>query len=117
MINISSPSAIYDGDTPLGAVCDAIANNKDLAPQIQVALVKYHEAQKQEANALRQKLADNEAYQKEAISRAKAVIEAGDFSKLPEILEFAEKNFKQREIDKILEQEAELAKRKQALGL
>ena len=117
MINISSPSAVYDGDTPLGAVADAIANNKSLAPQIQVALVKFHEAQKQENANLSKRLADNEAYQKEALSRAKAVIDSGDFSKLPEVFGFAEKSFRDREIEKLLAEEAALIQRKQAFGL
>lgn len=117
MINISSPSAVYDGDTPLGAVADAIANNKSLASQIQVALVKFFDAKNQEISSLSKRLADNEAYQKEAISRAKTVIDSGDFSKLPEILGFAEKNFRDREIEKLLAEEAALIQRKQSLGL
>lgn len=117
MINISSPSAVYDGDTPLGAVADAIANNKSLAPQIQVALVKFFDAKNKEITSLQKELADNEAYQQEAITRAKAVIQSGDFAKLPEVLSFAERNFRQREIDKLLQEEAALAARKHSLGL
>lgn len=117
MITIESPSTVFLGGAAIGSVADAIANNKSIASQIQVALVKFFDAKNQEIATLNKRLADNEAYQKEALSRAKTVIDSGDFSKLPEVLGFAEKNFKDREIEKLLAEEAALIQRKQSLGL
>jgi hypothetical protein len=120
-ILVTSPRSVIVDGVNFGAVADAIANNKQLASGIQIALQKYDEEQKSLLNAVKAELAGNQAYQKEAIERAKEVIASGNFQALESVLSFAEADFKDKERQKALEeiqkQEEELNKRKQELGL
>jgi hypothetical protein len=120
-ILVTSPRSVIVDSVNFGAVADAIANNKQLASGIQIALQKYDEEQKALLNSVKAELAGNQAYQKEAIKRAKEVIASGEYSALESVLSFAEADFKQKERQKALEeiqkQEEELNKRKQELGL
>lgn len=120
-ILVTSPRSVIVDGVNFGAVADAIANNKQLASGIQIALQKYDEEQKALFNAVKAELAGNQAYQKEAIKRAKEVIASGEYSALESVLSFAEADFKDKERQKALEeiqkQEEELNKRKQELGL
>jgi hypothetical protein len=120
-ILVTSPKSVIVDGVNFGVVADAIANNKPLASGIQIALQKYDEEQKVLFNAVKSELAGNQAYQKEAIKRAKEVIASGNFAALTEVLEFAEADFKEKErqkaIEEIQKKEQELNKRKQELGL
>ena len=120
-ILVTSPRSVIVDGVNFGAVADVIANNKQLASGIQIALQKYDEEQKALLNAIKAELAGNQAYQKEAIKRAKEVIASGEYSALESVLSFAEADFKDKERQKALEeiqkQEEELNKRKQELGL
>jgi hypothetical protein len=44
MITVTSPTEVHQDGLLLGKVCDAIANNHALAPDIQVALEAYDAA-------------------------------------------------------------------------
>jgi hypothetical protein len=120
-ILVTSPRSVIVDGVNFGAVADAIANNKQLASGIQTALQKYDEEQKALLDAVKAELAGNQAYQKEAIKRAKEVIASGNIAALESVLLFAEADFKDKERRKALEeiqkQEKELNKRKQELGL
>lgn len=120
-ILVTSPRSVIVDGVNFGAVADAIANNKQLASGIQIALQKYDEEQKTLLNSVKAELAGNQAYQKEAIKRAKEVIASGNFQALESVLSFAEADFKDKERQKALEeiqkQEEKLNKRKQELGL
>jgi hypothetical protein len=120
-ILVTSPRSVIVDGVNFGAVADVIANNKQLASGIQIALQKYDEEQKALLNSVKAELAGNQAYQKEAIKRAKEVIASGNFQALESVLLFAEADFKDKERQKALEeiqkQEEELNKRKQELGL
>ena len=120
-ILVTSPRSVIVDGVNFGAVADAIANNKQLASGIQIALQKYDEEQKTLLNSVKAELAGNQAYQKEAIERAKEVIASGNFQALESVLSFAEADFKDKERQKALEeiqkQEEKLNKRKQELGL
>jgi hypothetical protein len=120
-ILVTSPRSVIVDGVNFGAVADAIANNNQLASGIQIALQKYDEEQKALLNSVKAELAGNQAYQKEAIKRAKEVIASGNFQALEGVLSFAEADFKEKERQKALEeiqkQEEELNKRKQELGL
>ena len=120
-ILVTSPRSVIVDGVNFGAVADVIANNKQLASGIQIALQKYDEEQKTLLNSVKAELAGNQAYQKEAIKRAKEVIASGNFQALESVLLFAEADFKDKERQKALEeiqkQEKELNKRKQELGL
>jgi hypothetical protein len=120
-ILVTSPRSVIVDGVNFGAVADAIANNKQLASGIQIALQKYDEEQKALLNSVKAELAGNQAYQKEAIKRAKEVIASGNFAVLESVLSFAEADFKDKERQKALQeiqkQEEELNKRKQELGL
>jgi DNA replication protein DnaC len=120
-ILVTSPHSVIVDGVNFGAVADAIANNKQLASGIQIALQKYDEEQKALLDSVKTELAGNQAYQKEAIKRAKKVIASGNFAALESVLSFAEADFKEKERQKALEeiqkQEKELNKRKQELGL
>lgn len=117
MITIESCNSVFNDKTNLGSVCDVIANNKSLAPEVQAALIEYEIKLKNLLLDAQVQLANNTAYQKESIQRAKKAIESGDINQIVDVLNFAEKNFKQREIDKLLQEEAQLKQRKQSLGL
>jgi len=120
-ILVTSPRSVIVDGVNFGAVADVIANNKQLASGIQIALQKYDEEQKTLLNSVKAELAGNQAYQKEAIKRAKEVIASGNFQALESVLLFAEADFKDKERQKALEeiqkQEEKLNKRKQELGL
>jgi len=120
-ILVTSPRSVIVDGVNFGAVADVIANNKQLASGIQIALQKYDEEQKTLLNSVKAELAGNQAYQKEAIERAKEVIASGNFQALESVLSFAEADFKDKERQKALEeiqkQEEKLNKRKQELGL
>ena len=120
-ILVTSPRSVIVDGVNFGAVADAIANNKQLASGIQIVLQKYDEEQKTLLNSVKAELAGNQAYQKEAIKRAKEVIASGNFQALESVLSFAEADFKDKERQKALEeiqkQEEKLNKRKQELGL
>lgn len=120
-ILVTSPRSVIVDGVNFGAVADVIANNKQLASGIQIALQKYDEEQKTLLNSVKAELAGNQAYQKEAIKRAKEVIASGNFQALESVLSFAEADFKDKERQKALEeiqkQEEKLNKRKQELGL
>ena len=103
MITIESPHSVLVNGSHYGAVCDTIANNPQIASDIQRALVAYDDAHRvahstaqeerdrihadaiQEANdnaaalrteiaALRAELADNLAYQQPVLDRAAVVV-------------------------------------------
>ena len=103
MINIESPHSVLVDGKHYGAVCDTIANNPQLASDIQRALVAYDDAQRAahaagleerdrihadalqeskdkadalrtESAALRAELADNLAYQQQVLDRAAVVV-------------------------------------------
>ena len=108
MITVQSPTSVLIDDVSSGQVADCIANHPQLASDIQRALVIYVESLEATAqqeitqitaarDAAKADLAANVAYQTEALARAAAVIDSGDMSGLPAVLEFAGASFAERQ--------------------